>query len=707
MEAEGPGHAPGSGMTPGGGAGGAGQGAAAPSRFRPPPLRLLLGLLIALCVAAAAIAGFRGMQTLRSLESGLNDRLRVILSPYSETQDPRISILTVTEDTLALFPYRSPVDRDFLADLIILLNDAGVAAIGLDILIDQPTEPAKDQRLIEAIRDFPGTLVLAWADARAGLRPAQEAFLADFMERSGAIPGFATVRYDPDGVVRRFESTLPGAEPMSFSAALLTATDQPLFPTEGLVDWRRETPDGSPAFQKIASQILLNPAMPRAMFRNWFAGRYVMIGADLEQTDRHQTSLSVDPTISNRTNPGVLLHAHVLSQMLDGREVRDFDVRGWPGAAIVAVMALIGAGIGIWGGALYWRLAALAAAGIGYAALAVWLSSLAGPYLPVAPALIAFVVAFAIGGATEAFLSSREKQFIRMAFSHYLEPAMVDRLARDRSSLRLGGERREISFIFTDVAGFTDMSETLEPEVLAELLNGYFDGMSDIIAWHSGTIDKFIGDAVVALFGAMTQEPDHALNAIRCAAEMDAFAEDYRRANAHLGLGVTRIGVHTGVASVGNFGGRRRFHYTAMGDAMNTAARLESINKRLGTRITVSEAARLSALRYADETRGLAELRPVGRVMLKGKVEPVAVWNLDRLASQATRDAYGAAFARIATGNWAQGGADGAAPDPAAALTALERLATAPDAPSDAAQDPLVRLHLERLRAGERDDRIV
>lgn len=690
IAADQPGRAPGTGPGPGSGtdAGAAARG----SRFRPPPVRLLLGLLIALAVAAVVIAGFRGMATLRSLESGLNDRLRVILTPYSETQDPRISILTITEDTLALFPYRSPVDRDFLADLIVLLNDAGVAAIGLDILIDQPTEPAKDQRLVDAIRDFPGTLVLAWADARAGLRPAQEAFLAEFMERSGAIPGFATVRYDPDGVVRRFESTLPGAEPMSFAAALLTATDKPLFPTEGLVDWRRETHDGSDAFQKIAGQILLNPAMPKAMFRNWFAGRYVMIGADLEQTDRHQTSLSVDPTISNRTNPGVLLHAHILSQMLDGRVVNDFDVGGAPGMAISAAMALLGAGLGIWGGALVWRFSAGAAAALGYAGLTVGLSYLGGPYLPIAPALLAFGVSFGIGGAAEAYLSSREKQFIRMAFSHYLEPAMVDRLARDRSSLRLGGERREISFIFTDVAGFTDMSETLEPEVLAELLNGYFDGMSDIIARNGGTIDKFIGDAVVALFGAMTPEPDHALNAIRCAAEMDAFAEAYRATKAHLGLGVTRIGVHSGVASVGNFGGRRRFDYTAMGDAMNTAARLESINKRLGTRITVSEAARLAALRFADETRPLPELRPVGRVMLKGKAEPVTVWNLDRLSPQSVRDAYARAFA-LMTG---EGGA-------AAAREALAAVVRMPEGEAD----PLARLHLERLEAGERDDRIV
>ncbi len=641
--------------------------------------RRAIAVAVALCVSAAMILGFRGAGSLRSLEAGLNDRLRVILSPLSEAQDPRISVLTITEDTLALFPYRSPVDREFLAQLIDVLGKSGARAVGLDILIDQPTEPGKDAALVEAIRRFDGPVVVAYADERAGLRPAQQAHLAQFVEASGAVPGFATVRYDPDGVVRRFEAEPDPGRPLVFPAAMLVAAGGEPEPAEGLIDWRRETAEGSPAFQTIPSQAVLNPALPEAMFRVWFGGRFVMIGADLEQTDRHQTSLAVDPTISNRTNPGVLLHAHVLSQMLDRRAVDDWSVDGWRGAAAVALMAGLGALVGISGVPLWWKLGGLALSGAAYVALAVALAAGGGPYLPVAPSLLGLGIAFGLGGASEAFLSSREKAFIRQAFSHYLEPAMVDRLARDRSSLRLGGERREISFIFTDIAGFTDMSEKLEPEVLSELLNGYFDGMSDIIAAHGGVIDKFIGDAVVALFGALGQGEDHALSAIRCAGEMDGFAERYRRRMAHLGLGITRIGVHTGVASVGNFGGRKRFDYTAMGDAMNTAARLEGINKRLGTRVTVSGAARAAAGPEAPE------LRPVGRVELKGKAEPVEVWSLDRETPAPARAAYAEAFALIEEA-------------PAAAKALFAALA-----PSD----PLAALHLARLEQGERGDRIV
>lgn len=654
--------------------------------------RRLAGLVIALGVALVCVLGFANVQVLKSLESGLNDRLRVLFSPLTAMQDPRISVITITEETLALFPYRSPVDRNHLAEVIDLLGAAGVKGFALDILIDQPTEPAKDQRLIEAIRNFPGKVVLAYADERAGMLPRQMEYMNWFREQAGAIPGSAVLDYDPDGVVRRFDNYMTG-EILGMSAAMLdSAGVEGDFQKRGIVDWRRETVDHAEAFQKIQSQVLLNPALPRQMFSGWFGGRFVFIGADLPQTDRHATSLLVDPGLTEfKGYAGVLVHAHVLSQLLDGRVVRNWSVDQRSGMAVVAAMALLGALIGISSIALHWRALGVVAAFAGYMALSLTLAGVwGGPYLPIGPGLAALALAFGLGGAAEAFFSVQEKAFIRQAFSHYLEPAMVDRLARDRSSLRLGGERREISFIFTDVAGFTDMSEKLEPEVLAGMLNEYFDGMSDIIGAHGGSIDKFIGDAVVALFGALTPERDHALNAVRCAVAMDAFAEEFRKGHAHLGLGVTRIGVHSGAASVGNFGGRKRFDYTAMGDAMNTAARLESINKALGTRLTVSEAARAGAEVFATPEKPLPALRPVGRVMLKGKAEPVQVWNHDPRADERLREAYAQAHALIAR-------------DPAAALAAFEALA-AEGAPGQG--DPLVELHVARLRAGLMDDRI-
>lgn len=659
------------------------------------PPRLLIGAALIAFATLFSVAGFRHVAALRYMEAGLNDVLRVVFSPYSEVQDPRISVLTLTEDTLAQFPYRSPVDREFLARVILRLNKAGVKAVGIDILFDQATEPRKDAALVNALRQFSGPKVVAWADARAGLRPAQEDFLNQFVERSGATPGFATVRYDGDGVVRSFASNLAGTPVRSFPASLIEGTGAQPRIEEGLIDWRRETVEGAPAFQTLPAHTILNPRLPDVMLQRWFDGRFVLIGADLEQTDRHQTSLAADPTVSNRTQPGVLLHAHVLAQMLDGRAARNFDVGTPGGAALVALAALIGAALGLKGGAFGLRVLAFLLASAAWLGFAAILADLGGPYPPIAPPMLALAFCFGVGGVADAVIAARDKAFIRQAFSHYLEPAMVDRLARDRDSLKLGGERREISFIFTDIAGFTEMSERLPPETLTALLNEYFDGMSDVLAAHDGMIDKFIGDAVVALFGAAQPDPSHAANAVRAAAAMDAFAEDFRARHAEIGLGVTRIGVHTGVASVGNFGGRRRFDFTAMGDAMNTAARLESINKTLGTRVTVSGAARAAAMTEGFEAAGidaaaLPPLRRAGRLALKGKAGFTEAWNLARgeTASPEAIAAYEAAYARMLAG-------EGATAEAAfAAVLAAHPL------------DPLAALHLRRLRAGATGDEV-
>ena len=680
------------------------------------PTRTLLGLGLLIAVSLSVVGGFRGISALRYMEAGLNDSLRVILTPYRAAQDPRISILTLTEDTLAQFPYRSPVDRDFLAALVEKLNRAGAKALGVDILFDQATEPGKDDRLRAALRDFKGPVVVAWADERAGLRPAQRDWLDAFITAGQVDPGFATVLYDGDGVVRRFSASLPGSDMRSFPARLIEDAGGAVTIPDGLIDWRRETADGKTAFQTLPAHALMNPALPEALFRGWFGGRYVLIGADLEQTDRHQTSLAADPTLTNRTQPGVLLHAHVLSQMLDARQVRDMNVDTPAGAALAALLALIGAVLGMRGGGLPLKLALLALTGGAWLGAAGALAATHGPYLPIAPPLLALALAFGLGAAAEGFLAAREKAFIRQAFSHYLEPAMVDRLAADRTSLRLGGERRALSFVFTDIEGFTEMSERLEPEVLTTLLNDYFDGMSDIISANHGMIDKFIGDAVVALFGAPTAEEDHASHALHAAAAMDAFAESFRLRHLALGLGRTRIGVHSGIATVGNFGGRRRFDYTAMGDAMNTAARLEAVNKTLGTRVTVSavtrrnaieDAARAARLTKAGLTKagltkagltkagltdasatdagGLPMLRPAGRLALKGKAEATEAWSLAPDADPIMLTAYGAAYALMAAGD-------------AAAAPAFAALAARwPD-------DPLIALHTARLRAGARDD---
>ena len=172
------------------------------------------------------------------------------------------------------------------------------------------------------------------------------------------------------------------------------------------------------------------------------------------------------------------------------------------------------------------------------------------------------------------------------SLSRYFSPNLAAQLAGDADAMDLSGQRREIATLFSDIAGFTTLVETLEPDALGPLLNDYLTGMTDLVFAHDGTVAKIIGDALHVLFGAPGDQPDHADRAVKCALALDRYAQSFRErwCGKGIALGVTRIGAHAGPAIVGNFGGGRFFDYTAYGDTINVAARLEAANKQLGTR---------------------------------------------------------------------------------------------------------------------------
>src|SRR6478736_4643703 len=201
------------------------------------------------------------------------------------------------------------------------------------------------------------------------------------------------------------------------------------------------------------------------------------------------------------------------------------------------------------------------------------------------------------------------------SLSRYFSPNLVQELACDTDAIDLVGQRREIATLFTDITSFTALVETLEPSVLGPLLNEYLTGMTDIVFAQDGTVAKIVGDALHVLFGAPGEQPDHAARAVACALSLDEFAESFRERCKKKGivLGITRIGAHAGPAIVGNFGGGRFFDYTAYGDTINVAARLETANKQLGTRICVSTA----LAEAVQDFRG----RPIGDLLLRGRVE--------------------------------------------------------------------------------------
>jgi adenylate cyclase len=271
----------------------------------------------------------------------------------------------------------------------------------------------------------------------------------------------------------------------------------------------------------------------------------------------------------------------------------------------------------------------------------------------------------------------------RVSLSRYFSPNLAERLAGDAGALDLGGQRREVASLFTDIAAFTALVETIDLAVLGRLLNDYLAGMTDIVFAHDGTVAKIVGDALHVLFGAPGDQPDHASRAVACALALDAHAQGLRARwrQAGVELGITRIGLHAGPAIVGNFGGSRFFDYTAYGDTINIAARLEVANKALGSRLTASAA--IAA--RAEGFRG----RPVGDLLLRGRSEPIRAFeplSPGQFEDPAT-EAYLRAFAMMEAG------------DPGALAVLAAQVGQRPD-------DRLTSFHLKRLLNGETGVRI-
>ena len=277
----------------------------------------------------------------------------------------------------------------------------------------------------------------------------------------------------------------------------------------------------------------------------------------------------------------------------------------------------------------------------------------------------------------EARRRQAEAERARGLLARYFSPNLAERLASDPEAVDLGGQRREITSLFSDIAEFTSMVETLDLPIIAPLLNDYLGGMTEIAFAHGGTVVKIIGDAMHVLFGAPADQSDHAARAVACALELDAYAEAFRARWRERGvaLGATRLGLEAGPAIVGNFGGGKFFDYTAYGDTVNTAARLEAVNKQLGTRICIGESVAARVVGFKG--------RPIGDLVLRGRKEPLRAFeplSADAYDDGASR-AYLEAFAKLE------------AQDPAAIAAFAALLGTH-------SEDHLVGFHLRRLLNG-------
>jgi class 3 adenylate cyclase len=311
-----------------------------------------------------------------------------------------------------------------------------------------------------------------------------------------------------------------------------------------------------------------------------------------------------------------------------------------------------------------------------------WVGGLLGfthgvPLVPLVSPTIALALSLWMMDVLVGSAERKQREFVQGAFSRYVSPAVVGQLVDNPEALKIQGDRKELTFVFTDVAGFTTMSEKLTSEKLSEVLNAYLDGACEIILRYEGTIDKFIGDAIMSIFNAPIPQPDHYSRAVKCALELDEYAEKFRIAQNDAGvpMGVTRIGLHAGQAVIGNFGSRSRMDFTALGDTVNTAARCEGVNKYFGTRICCTE----TVVAHVTDVKFM----PVGDVVLKGKLTPVGLFNpISQAKSQSEiYRRYMETYALLKAES----------PDAAESVRALYK---------DFPDEPLVAFHHERVEAG-------
>jgi adenylate cyclase len=584
------------------------------------PVRLLATLLF--LAAGLYVARFNADIPLSSdAERALYDWRFTRSATRVLQQDDRIVLVTYNDETLQQLGKRSPLDRRMLAQALRAIDAMGARAIGIDILIDQ-SQP-EDAELIQTFRSLHTPTFLAFGRAssnEAQIAYWQEQFMRRFMRQVSSGPVRPTsIKMEPDpndGVIRRWPIERAGLPPL-FSNALAGPIHPEFRSYTRSIDYRipgTSESDEIPIFTNFPIQFVTQVGEG---LRPMFEGRYVLIGGDINDLDDYETPMT---RFTGRMMKGLEVHAHMLAQQLDGRMPR--AVPGWILWAAAVLAVLLGAltsALELRG----WRLILALAVQL---AVVAWLpfqlqaGGIDTIELPAVGWAVGWLFAFVGVGAAARAVGSEQRRFAQSALGKYLPADVAREIMRDPERLALKGEQTRIYALFTDLEGFTKLSHAITPETLSRLLNRYLDLMSDIVLKHGGTLDKFVGDALVTFWGAPIARDDDADRAIRAGMEMYRCGEEFRKsAGGEVPpIGVTRVGLHRGEAVVGNFGGEGRIQYTALGDAMNCAARLESANKALKTTMLVS-----------DETRRESSLdvfRPMGRIVLSGRATPVEVW---------------------------------------------------------------------------------
>ncbi|MCX7285372.1 MAG: adenylate/guanylate cyclase domain-containing protein [Novosphingobium sp.] len=587
--------------------------------------RIIVALGLILIALFIAFSSWR-LPLLRDAEAALYDLRAANFAPPADT-DKRVTLVVYTADTNRATGQISPVDRTILAKALAQIDKLGAKGIGIDVLFDSPQDD--DELLRAALKGMQTPVFLAYADNRTNPEAITYEQEQDLKAFQGSVrtakvgPTSILLETDADGVARRWPRQYPGL-PSLLSLALTQSgadADSRFATYTGPIRYRVPTASDRPVFDKIPIDLLADPETA-PFVADVVKGRYVLIGGDFADFDQFDTPFTRtgNPVTGETRMIGVEVHASMLAQLLD---------HAWkapPAVWVKALAALLAVGLGIATAVAQTRTWVLA-----LAVVAQFAAFLVTPFLleragfdtldlPATGWLIGWLIAFTAVSSGLRAINAAQREFAQGALGKYLPRSVAAEIMRNPERLSLHGEKREIFCLFSDLEGFTKLTHAVEPEMIARLLNDYLDRLSAVVLEYGGTLDKFVGDAVVAFWGAPIAYPDDGERAVRAAWAMYLEGEKFRAAvpEGVPTIGRTRVGVHYGEAVVGNFGGEGRIQYTALGDAMNTAARLEGANKTLDTKVLVS--------REAAERSGLDWFRPMGEVVLRGRSTPVQVF---------------------------------------------------------------------------------
>ena len=531
------------------------------------------------------------------------------LRPSRPTNE--LPILVVLTDDVAAEPFgfRSPTPRLLLTEVVDQLRIKGARCVGLDFLLDRPHLPDHDAKLVKALsKSNPKAVIVS---------PAIDEFA------KVARLGFSEVKADIGGVARVMSlDRNPGEE--SFVQAVYQSCfgELPAWPAFGepgtvMINYYgppSHLTDEAPTFPVISAAEL--PYLPKEMIE----GKLVLVGSGMDDLgDIFQTAFSTSAS-GFKVAFGVELHATVLAMLLERAYLEEPH---WSILALV-LMVLFGT-IGV--GTLLlstWKTLVLAVVlTFGWLAFSASAFVESSTIVPVMLPVILTWLLFMSCQVVLYFTESRYASFLRGTFGRYISPDVVKEMEENPDLLSLGGENRRVTILFTDLAGFTSISEKLTPEQVVMLLNEHLGAMADVVLHERGTVGAFIGDAVMAYFGAPIKLADQEERACTAAMTMQATMVELNKIWKERGLSEVRmrIGVHSGDVIIGNVGSEQRQDYTIIGDAVNLASRLEGVNKFFGTGIIVSGEA-------LKGTNGQFVTRELARIVVKGKTEPIAIHEL-------------------------------------------------------------------------------